>query len=74
MCKKKTQFPKVIWMSILQYFAILGLYAQVGKALGRVCKMGFLVSVWPLLNRMTFKNYCLHLLLPKVRVSFQTAG
>lgn len=30
-----TQFPKVVWMSTLQYIVLLGPYAQVGKALGQ---------------------------------------
>lgn len=40
MCTEMTQFPKVICMMILHYFVLIGLYAQVGKALGSVCENG----------------------------------
>lgn len=40
MRKEMTQFPKVICIMILHYFVLIGLYAQVGRALGRVRENG----------------------------------
>lgn len=40
MREEMTQFPKVVRMMILHYFVLIDLYAQVGKALGRVHENG----------------------------------
>ena len=62
-----TRFSKVFWTSILTVYCFTRSLCLGWKSTGAgYVKMRFLVSVWSLLNCMTFINYCRRRFLNKV--------